>query len=94
MRRRQPDDDIDLYASKIEAGDSSDRPYQLNHDIAVAMASLSESERTAVLLFYYDDRPLKEVSKIMDMPEGTVKSHLSRAKTKMAKTLKEYKNEK
>lgn len=94
MRRRQPDDDIDLYASKIEADNTSDRHYQLNHDLAVAMASLSEAERTAVLLFFYDDRPLKEVAKIMDIPEGTVKSHISRAKTKMARTIKEYQNEK
>lgn len=93
MRKRVPEDDINSYAEQIVSGETSDRSYQLGHDLSAAMASLSETERTAVLLFYYDDRPLKEVAKIMDMPEGTVKSHLSRAKSKMAKTINEYRND-
>ena len=32
-----------------------------------------------------NDLPIKEIVKITGMPEGTVKSHLSRAKVKMAK---------
>lgn len=53
-------------------------------DVQQYLKILSEPERTAVLLFYLDDRPIKEISAIMQMPQGTVKSHLSRAKAKMA----------
>ncbi len=53
-------------------------------DVQRCLKALSEAERTAVLLFYLDDRPIKEISAIMQMPQGTVKSHLSRAKAKMA----------
>lgn len=53
-------------------------------DVQQCLKILSEPERTAVLLFYLDDRPIKEISAIMQMPQGTVKSHLSRAKAKMA----------
>ena len=93
MRRRTPTDDIASYADKIESGATADRSWQLSHDLAEAMASLSETERTIVLLFYYEDRPIKEIVKITGLAEGTVKSHLSRAKTKMAKTINEYRND-
>lgn len=53
-------------------------------DVQQCLKILSEPERTAVLLFYLDDSPIKEISAIMQMPQGTVKSHLSRAKAKMA----------
>ena len=53
-------------------------------DVERCLSVLSANERAAVLLFYLEDKPLKEISRILDMPEGTVKSHLSRAKVKMA----------
>ncbi|WP_279129860.1 RNA polymerase sigma factor [Muribaculum intestinale] len=53
-------------------------------DVYRCLSVLSANERAAVLLFYLEDKPLKEISRILDMPEGTVKSHLSRAKVKMA----------
>lgn len=53
-------------------------------DVQQCLKVLSGPERTAVLLFYLDDRPIKEISAIMQMPQGTVKSYLSRAKAKMA----------
>ena len=52
-----------------------------------ALAQLSEVERTAVVLFYMEDLPVKKIATIMQMPEGTVKSHLHRAKEKMQKII-------
>ena len=37
--------------------------------------------------FYMEDRPIKEIAQITGMPAGTVKSHIARAKVKMAKVL-------
>ena len=48
-----------------------------------ALTRLNGNERVAVTLFYIEDQPLKQVSKIMQMPEGTVKSLIHRAKGKM-----------
>jgi RNA polymerase sigma-70 factor (ECF subfamily) len=56
----------------------------------VALGELSEKERTAILLFYLQDRPIKEIVRIMEIPEGSVKALLSRARTKMAKTINDY----
>lgn len=57
-------------------------------DVQKAICRLNEAERTAVVLFYMEDRPVKEIAAIMSMPEGTVKSHLSRAKAHLAQLLK------
>lgn len=41
---------------------------------------LSEDQKLVIILFYYDDYSLKEISNILDIPEGTVKSRLSKAR--------------
>ena len=41
---------------------------------------LSEDQKLVVILFYYDDYSLRDISKILDIPEGTVKSRLSKAR--------------
>lgn len=58
-------------------------------DVKTCLQSLSEMERAVVTLFYMEDQPLKKISEITRLPEGTIKSHLSRAKSKMARVLKQ-----
>ena len=48
-----------------------------------ALTRLGDNERVAITLFYIEDQPLKQVSKIMQMPEGSVKSLIHRGKAKM-----------
>lgn len=58
-------------------------------ELYCAIDGLNVSERTAVLLFYMKDRPIKEIAVIMNVTEGTVKGYLSRGrehlKTKLSK---------
>ena len=42
-----------------------------------ALQRISERERAAVVLFYFEDRSIKEIASILAMPAGTVKYHLS-----------------
>jgi RNA polymerase sigma-70 factor, ECF subfamily len=44
------------------------------------MDDLSPAQRAAVTLFYWEDRPVEEIAGMLDMPENTVKTHLSRAR--------------
>jgi RNA polymerase sigma-70 factor (ECF subfamily) len=44
------------------------------------VAGLPEVPRTVVTLYYYQDRSVAEVARILGMPENTVKTHLSRAR--------------
>ena len=53
---------------------------------------LKEDERAIMLLFYMEDQTVETISKIMNCPAGTIKSHLSRGKEKLAKHFKNYKS--
>ena len=60
----------------------------LTMDFAHALTILKEDERTAMLLFYMEDQTIDKIAGIMNCPSGTVKSHLSRGKKKLADYLK------
>ena len=61
---------------------------QLPEQPETYLRHLNEQERTVVVLYYMEDKPIKDVAAITGLPEGTVKSHISRAKAKLVKFLK------
>jgi len=58
-------------------------------DLANALRQLPLKQRTCVLLFYYEDRPIAEIVDIMGISEGAVKVHLHRARERLAALLGE-----
>lgn len=44
------------------------------------LARLPDDQRMVITLFYFEERSLKEVAELLDLPEGTIKSHLHRAR--------------
>ena len=58
-------------------------------DIYRALSTLKEIERTCITLFYMEDQSVEKIAGITGRPAGTVKSHLSRAKQKLATYLKQ-----
>ncbi len=48
---------------------------------------LPEQQRFAVVLYYVEDRSVAEVADILQCSEGSVKTHLSRARTALARAL-------
>lgn len=54
-----------------------------------AINSLDEELRVTTILFYFEDIKYKDIAKILNIKEGTVKSRLSRAKEKLYHMLKE-----
>jgi RNA polymerase sigma-70 factor, ECF subfamily len=58
-------------------------------DVALtdALARLPETQRAIIMLFYFEDRSVAEVATMLGLPEGTVKSHLHRARRALGNML-------
>ncbi|PFG04547.1 sigma-70 family RNA polymerase sigma factor [Bacillus sp. es.034] len=56
-------------------------------DLIDAVNQLNEKHKDAIILFYFQDLPITEVAKIMNIPENSVKTYLSRGKERLKKLL-------
>lgn len=57
--------------------------------VADALAELPAQQRTVATLFYLLDQPIDVIAQSLDVAEGTVKTHLHRARTSLALALGE-----
>lgn len=48
--------------------------------LSEALSKLKESYQTAIILFYYHDLSIQDISEVMGKPVGTIKTYLRRAK--------------
>ncbi len=53
------------------------------------LKKLDDDLKTVTVLYYYDDLAIKDIAKILNIPGGTVKSKLSRARNKLYEMLRE-----
>jgi len=70
-------EDFQPPAANWEAG-----PQQL--EIKQLVQRLPEVQQQVITLFYLQDRSVEDVAQMLDLPEGTVKSHLHRARRALA----------
>ena len=56
-------------------------------DIKKAIQSLNENLSEIVILYYIQDKSIAEISKILKIPQGTVKSRLYKARSEIAKQI-------
>lgn len=88
IRSRKETEDLDTY--RVDARYSTQQQdVGQQMDIYRALATLKAPERTCITLFYMEDLSIEKIAGITGYPAGTVKSHLSRAKEKMAAYLKQ-----
>lgn len=59
------------------------------HDLYSAIDQLSERYQTVIILKYFNDLSIKEIAFIMNIPEGSVKAYLNRARNELKDMLKE-----
>jgi RNA polymerase sigma-70 factor (ECF subfamily) len=68
-----------------EASRTARAQYDMQHEawdlaladqVAQAMGALSDDERRAIELAYFEGRTYREVARVLDQPEGTVKSRI------------------
>ena len=56
-------------------------------EIERLLMTLPDEQRDVIVLFYLQERSIEEVAAMLDLPQGTVKSHLHRARKAMATKL-------
>ena len=59
-------------------------------DVKQALNALPESARLIVMLYYFERYPVKDICTLLNLPEGTVHSRLSRAREQLRKELPDY----
>lgn len=90
-RKRRPEvSDIES-AGRVFAADGADDAFE-HESLYMAIRKLSDQEKAVVLLFYMEDKSVKEIAKILDKQEGAVKVQLSRARAHIRGFLKSRDN--
>lgn len=63
-------------------------------DLYNAIDLLNDNYKTVIIMMYFNDMKIKDIAKVMEIPENTVKTYLRRAKQALGEVLKEgYLNE-
>lgn len=86
-QRRRGEEHVEDIAALASLDASAAATTEASMTVQQAMASLGDTERAAVTLFYIEDQPLKAVARVMRLPVGTVKSLLHRSKEKMRRAI-------
>ena len=63
-------------ALDIPATDETDAAFKYQQ-LYMALDSLPEKEKASIILRYFEDRSIKEIASILEIPPGTVKYYLS-----------------
>lgn len=66
--------------------------YEWEDEALKKLEQLEPELKLTASLYYYKELTIKQISQVMKIPEGTVKSRLSRARRKLCLILKEDKN--
>jgi RNA polymerase sigma-70 factor (ECF subfamily) len=69
------------------ASEAAENCAALRGAVNAALAGLSEAKRTALLLFHQSRRSYADIAEIMDMPIGTVKTAIHRARAEIRRAL-------
>lgn len=88
IRSQKPTSDLEVVTMDADYSHEQ-QDISKKMDVYAALQQLREAERTCITLFYMEELEIKKIAEITGMAEGTVKSHLSRGKEKMANYLKQ-----
>jgi RNA polymerase sigma factor (sigma-70 family) len=84
---------VGLYQSKVPGPQSPVEPSPEHVAIVTALARVGRDEREVVVLHYLADLGIAEVARELGIPEGTVKSRLSRARAALFHLLADQEEE-
>lgn len=99
LRKKKRRPEIPLEAEKLDGPDDAPGPEEAAHRAAEAeavreaLAELPVKQREVILLSHYQNLSYPEISEILDIPTGTVKSRVFHALRRLAKLLGRNKEE-
>lgn len=73
---------LDVNTSKNDKVEQSDRL-----ELKDSINNLDSDLKIIVILYYYEDMSIKDISESLNIPQGTIKSRLSRARSKLKEML-------
>lgn len=74
-------------SSELQVFESSDDGYS-EVEMKQVLGCLDEDLKTLVVMYYLHDLPIKNIAKILETPEGTIKSKLSKARVQLSEVLR------
>jgi RNA polymerase sigma factor (sigma-70 family) len=77
----------ELFCDKNQGRDNIIDSYEIKHIMQSAVNNLSEKLKTVVILYYYNDMSIDEISKVTGCFKATVKSRLFYARAALKKEL-------
>ena len=78
------DGDLENVQDALESLHNKERKNVINK----ALLKLNEDERVILTLFYFEEMPIKEISKVVNLTEDNIKVKLFRSRKKLATILK------
>ena len=90
-RREIPDEDIGIRTDATDGITSLDRIIRTEEEKMVysAVQALDFKHRAVVILFYYQEMPMREIASVLECTEGTVKSRLHTARKFLKRELED-----
>jgi RNA polymerase sigma-70 factor, ECF subfamily len=80
---------FDSITEPVAAEETGGRDVLDRIELERCLERLPEVQREVITLFYLQDKSVEEVARMLDLPVGTVKSHLHRARLALAAMIKE-----
>ncbi len=92
-KMQRTDEDATYYLQNLVAENASHEAEEIQMLLQKAIQSLPEKQKLVFNMRYYDDLSYEEISKILDMSVGTLKTNYHYAKQKVEDYIKENYNE-
>ena len=88
-KMQRTDEDAEYYLQNLVADNADDDAEEIQILLQKAIQSLPEKQKLVFTMRYYDDLPYEEISNIVDMSVGTLKTNYHYAKQKVEDYVKE-----
>lgn len=88
-RSRQVPTGLDV----LEKEEPEGLPPETDWELVQALQQLSEEQRTTVVLRFFQDLTIPQIAQVMNVPDGTVKSRLHAALSRLRSLLNQYRKE-